>query len=231
MNNAYELVDTNAQFIIVYKKPGVSFHSDDGKQGLFEVIKQCEGLQQLYPVHRLDKVTSGLLVMAKTAAANQELVDQFKYRQVEKYYLAVSARRPKKKQGQLKGDMEPARRGAWKLAATCENPAITQFFSAAAGEGKRLFIVKPHTGKTHQIRVALKSIGAPILGDSLYADASSCNLIDRVYLHAYSLAFTLNGQGYRYTEPPREGEIFFSAEMAPALHNFSSPWLLPWPRI
>ncbi len=168
--------------------------------------------------------------MAKTAAANQELVNQFKNREVQKFYLAISGKKPKKKQGLIKGDMESARRGAWKLCTTQTNPAITQFFSTALGEGKRLFIVKPHTGKTHQIRVALKSIGAPILGDALYADAASCSHIDRVYLHAFSLAFKLNGQDYRFTELPREGEFYTTVEFNTAIQEFLSPWNLSWPK-
>lgn len=230
MNDVYELIENNQHFLVVYKKPNASFHSEDGVRGLFETVKQTQGLAELYPVHRLDKVTSGLLVMAKTAAANQELVNQFKNREVQKFYLAISGKKPKKKQGLIKGDMEPARRGAWKLLATNTNPAITQFFSASLGEGKRLFIVKPHTGKTHQIRVALKSIGSPILGDALYADAASCIDIDRVYLHAFSLAFKLNGQDYRFTELPREGNFYATAEFNTAIKEFLSPWLLAWPQ-
>lgn len=231
MNDVYELVESNPHFLVIYKKPNTNFHSEDGQRGLFETVKQMEGLSELYPVHRLDKVTSGLLLMAKTAVANQELVEQFKNRHIEKYYLAISAKKPKKKQGLVKGDMESARRGAWKLLSSHENPAITQFFSAAAGEGRRLFIVKPHTGKTHQIRVALKSIGAPILGDALYADAATCVGVDRVYLHAYSLGFSLHGQSYRFTEMPREGEVFTTPQFKSALNEFLSPWLLSWPKI
>lgn len=230
MTNVYELIENNEHFLVIYKKPNTSFHSEDGVLGLFETVKQAQGLAELYPVHRLDKVTSGLLVMAKTAAANQELVNQFKNREVQKFYLAISGKKPKKKQGLIKGDMEPARRGAWKLLATHTNPAITQFFSASVGEGKRLFIVKPHTGKTHQIRVALKSIGSPILGDALYADAASCCDIDRVYLHAFSLAFRLNGKNYRFTEMPREGNLYLAAEFHTAMNEFLSPWQLTWPQ-
>lgn len=231
MNDFYELVESNEHFLVVYKKPNISFHSEDGLRGLFETVKQAEGLSELYPVHRLDKVTSGLLVMAKTAAVNQELVDQFKQRQVQKFYLAISAKKPKKKQGLIKGDMEPARRGAWKLMPTQINPAITQFFSASLSEGNRLFIVKPHTGKTHQIRVALKSIAAPIVGDALYADANSCVNTDRAYLHAYSLAFCVRGQDYRFTELPREGHLFLASEFVSAIQKFITPWDLVWPQI
>lgn len=63
----YELIASNPAFLIVYKKPGVSLHSESGYAGLFETIKLQEELTELYPVHRLDKITSGLLMMAKTA--------------------------------------------------------------------------------------------------------------------------------------------------------------------
>ncbi|RYE39043.1 MAG: hypothetical protein EOP48_26265 [Sphingobacteriales bacterium] len=127
MTEQYSIVENNTNFLVVYKKPGVSFHSENGR-GLFESIKQLEKLEELYPVHRLDKVTSGLLVMAKTAHANLQLTQQFKLRLVEKFYIAISEKKPKKKQGLIRGDMTPARRGAWKLTLSVENPAITQFF-------------------------------------------------------------------------------------------------------
>jgi tRNA pseudouridine32 synthase / 23S rRNA pseudouridine746 synthase len=229
MNNVFDIVEDHSDFVVIYKKPGVSFHSEDGSPGLFETVRQGLGASELFPVHRLDKVTSGLLVMAKNAAANQALVEQFRDRQVEKFYLAISAKKPKKKQGLVRGDMAAARRGAWKLLPSQDNPAITQFMSASIRPGKRLFIVKPHTGKTHQIRVALKSLGAPILGDQLYADAASCELVDRVYLHAYSIGFHLRGSTYRFTQAPREGQDFLSADFDNCLATYSSPWELPWP--
>lgn len=224
----YELVASTAEFIIVYKKPNVSFHSESGDAGLFATVKQQEQLTELYPVHRLDKITSGLLVMAKTAEANRLLTEQFRWRQMEKYYVAISHKKPKKKEGLIKGDMASARRGAWKLLTSQQNPAITQFFNKGMGDGKRLFIVKPYTGKTHQIRVALKSLGAPILGDELYGDSANGG---RTYLHAYSLAFSLAGQEYRYTELPREGAEFLSPEFHAAFAEYQQPWLLSWPTL
>jgi len=231
MNNLYDLIEDNDSFLVIYKKPNTNFHSEDGQTGLFETVKRHQGLQELYPVHRLDKVTSGILVMAKTASVNHELVEQFKNRQVEKYYLAVSNKKPKKKQGLIKGDMESARRGAWKLSNTQQNPAITQFVSGFMEEGKRLFIIKPHTGKTHQIRVALKSLGAPIMGDLLYADTQTCVGVDRVYLHAYSLLFSVGGRSYRFTELPREGKDFLSPTFCSTFEEFAKPWELTWPKV
>lgn len=226
----YDIVENNPEFVVIYKKPGASFHSESGEPGLFETVKQQEGFRGLFPVHRLDKITSGLLVMAKTQEVNRHLTSAFSQRQVQKYYLAISAKKPNKKQGLIKGDMAPARRGAWKLLATQDNPAITQFFSKSISAGRRLFIVKPHTGKTHQIRVALKSIGAPIAGDTLYGESVQSEAFDRCYLHAYSLAFALGEKHYRFTELPREGEFFCDDCFTAAIQEWREPWSLPWPQ-
>lgn len=227
----YHLIENNTNFIVVYKNPGVSFHCEANALGLFECVKQQENLRELYPVHRLDKVTSGLLVMAKTAAANQELVNQFAERRIEKYYLAVSDKKPKKKQGLVKGDMASSRRGAYKLLTTQLNPAVSQFFSAAMGEGRRLFLIKPRTGKTHQIRVALKSLGSPILGDSLYGDATASLAVDRTYLHAYELAFSMAGDEHRFRVLPQQGEHFLSPEFITAVAAFQNPHEHAWPSV
>ncbi len=227
-SSQYQILDMQPEFLVIYKQPGASFHSESGEPGLFETLRQDLAVPKLYPVHRLDKVTSGILLVATTSAANQSLVEQFRRRETEKYYLALSAHKPAKKQGKIVGDMAASRRGAWKLCHTQENPAVTQFFSKGLGNGLRLFILKPHTGKTHQLRVALKSLGAPILGDQTYGDQT---LVDRTYLHAYSLAFNLAGKQYRYTQAPHDGEAFFTAEFNQALEEFAQPWLLSWPKL
>ncbi len=225
----YDIVDQTDGFILIYKKPGVGFHREVDQPGVFEALKAREGLPELYPVHRLDKVTSGLLLMAKTASVNHQLSTQFAERQVQKFYLALSARKPRKKQGLVKGDMVAARRGAWKLLPSCINPAVTQFFSCGMGQGLRLFILKPHTGKTHQLRVALKSLGAPILGDALYDHRDHAISWDRTYLHAYGLSFHVDGRQYRYRVLPQEGDAFMSLDFSTAVAAYLSPESLPWP--
>ncbi|HTF98765.1 MAG TPA: TIGR01621 family pseudouridine synthase [Cellvibrio sp.] len=224
----YDIIENHPDFVVIYKKPNASFHSEAGEPGLFETLRQRENFTELFPVHRLDKVTSGLLVMAKNANTNQALVQAFARREVEKFYVAISAKKPLKKQGLVIGDMAQARRGGWKLLPEYKNPAITQFFSKGLGKGKRLFILKPHTGKTHQIRVAMKSLGAPIVGDNLY---SGENDADRVYLHAYSLAFNLNGIFYRFTVLPNEGVLFTDPVFKSAFAEWQEPWDLAWPSL
>ena len=95
-----ELIDEQDDFIIINKPTGISFH-DEGLlgQGLHNQVKSIFGFSELYPVHRLDKMTSGLLIFAKNIATAKSFERLFKQHHVEKYYLAISNKKPTKKQG------------------------------------------------------------------------------------------------------------------------------------
>lgn len=222
----YRILEQTDNFLLINKSHGYSVHKDQQECGL--TMQLCEEMgEQLYLVHRLDKVTSGLMVFARNPTTAATLADQFRTRQIEKYYLAISDRKPRRKQGLIVGDMSRSRRSSWKLLRSRDNPAITQFMSCAMGEGKRLFLLKPSTGKTHQLRVALKSEGAPILGDNLYAGSEA----DRTYLHAYSLSFTLDGEIYRFRCLPDQGEHYNEQCIALIQENYQAPDALNWPRL
>ncbi|MAD76081.1 MAG: RNA pseudouridine synthase [Rheinheimera sp.] len=224
MNWPFELVAQTAEFVVLNKAPGVSFHSEQGP-GLVVQAEQALGVK-LYPVHRLDKVTSGLILLARSSETAAELTSQFTRHQVQKYYLAISLAKPAKKQGWVKGDMVPARRGAWKLLNTQHNPAVSYFISQGfAGLPWRAFLIKPFSGKTHQIRVALKSVSAAIAGDTLYQGAAA----DRVYLHAYALMFSLAGTCYQYVQAPTTGQFFLQGNEQRLWQDWAEPWQLNWP--
>ncbi len=225
---SYTLVDHNDDFVVVNKHPGITLQRDEGSAGLLELAARNLGYSKLYPVHRLDKATSGLVIMAITQAANKRLSTLFAQRQVQKYYLALSDHKPKKKQGAIAGDMEKSRRGSWKLIKTQHNPAVTQFFSLSLAPGKRIYLLRPKTGKTHQLRVALKSIGAPILGDLRYGAADSC--VDRMYLHAWQLIFEWKGRLVTYCSPPESGLWFAGEGYDLALSQWQNPSELSWPK-
>lgn len=229
---SFSLVTDNDNFLVINKSAGVNFHTENNEPGLFEQVKAELGYSDLYPVHRLDKITSGLLLIAKNKETAAKFSTLFEERQVQKFYLAISDKKPKKKQGLIKGDMEKSRRGGWKFASSLENPAITQFFSHSIKPGFRLYLIKPHTGKTHQIRVALKCIKAPIIGDPLYADAWQAVKSDRCYLHAYSIAFTLNDEHFSFIVPPTEGELFQEESTQSVITEmYSDPATLAWPKL
>ncbi len=223
----FTLVHQHPDFLIINKHPNVSVHKDDNDQPLLAAVAEQTGDKQLYLIHRLDKMTSGLLLLGRNKEAAALLSANFAKRVVDKFYIAISTKKPKKKQGVVVGDMSRSRRSSWKLESTKENPAVTQFFSAAAGNGRRFFLCKPHTGKTHQIRVALRSVGAGITGDAIYGSEDA----DRGYLHAYSLAFPYKGETQRFTCPPEQGELWHSDEVKVALAQWQSPWTLTWPTL
>lgn len=192
MHTGFTVVLDQPDFLVVNKMTGIDMHDDAGVPGLVSRVSAFLG-QNVYPVHRLDKVTSGLVLLAKNKEATRLLSQAFADRLVKKIYLAISDRTPKKKQGWIKGDMAKGRNGSWKLLHSSENPAVTRFQSVSLTLPRhRLYIVSPHTGKTHQIRVAMKSIGAPILGDERYGGS----VAERTYLHAWRLHFTYAGTEY-----------------------------------
>ncbi|MDA0108058.1 TIGR01621 family pseudouridine synthase [Vibrio sp. La 4.2.2] len=220
----------NEDFVVINKYPGVSVHKDDGDTMLVSDVAIAIGASSLHLVHRLDKMTSGLLILAKRAKVAAQFSRLFEQRDIDKYYLAIGSKKPKKKQGTIIGDMERSRRSSWKLVNSKNNPAVTQFFSAAAENGERVFLCKPLSGKTHQIRVALKSIGSPIKGDAIYNTSDSS---DRGYLHAYALRFELSGELFQFRCDPREGSLgekWRSAEVEDAIDKWSQPWELAWPK-
>ncbi len=216
------VVFQNSDFVVVDKPEGLSFHSESGAGVVVKLSAQL-GIE-LYSVHRLDKMTSGLLLLAKSSEVAKKLSDMFSAREIEKFYIAISLRLPKKKQGWVKGDMTLSRRGSYKLLSTHLNPAITRFISTSIRPHERLFLVKPTTGKTHQIRVALKSLGSPIAGDERYAQADTARKEERGYLHAYALRFIYEGQNFTFIQPPSFGERFLSEEFQVQLAQWNEPW-------
>ncbi|ADV46114.1 RluA family pseudouridine synthase [Nitratifractor salsuginis] len=142
-------------------------------------------------VHRLDKETSGALVIAKTNAVHQALSEELKSREMGRYYLALIDHPLKE---DLTVDAPIARNPANRLKmAVVEGgrEARTDFLKLAEGEeGSELIAARLHTGRTHQIRVHLAKIGRHILGDELYGYRGAQGKIPRVFLHAARLYLT-----------------------------------------
>jgi len=226
----YKIIEDHKDFLLISKDPEVSFHKEGESTGLVDLVRSDNGLKELYALHRLDKITSGLLLLAKNRDSARKLAAQFRKKIIRKYYLAISDRKPKKKQGLVQGDMARVRRGSWRLLRTRENPAITQFFSASMGNTLRLFILRPYTGRTHQLRVAMKSIGSPVLGDPLYHKKEDAAL-DRAYLHSYAISFLLYGRIYRFAHKPDTGRYFIDESFLDAVKRYENPWELEWPAV
>ena len=216
-------------FLVAIKEAGIDFHDGEQGDGFFTQLKKQFPDQKLYPVHRLDKPTTGLILAAKNLDTCNELNQLFEKHEIQKYYLAISDRKPKKKQGWVIGDMQRSRRKTWKLLTSKKNPAITQFFSKSIGPNLRAFLLKPHTGRTHQLRVALKAIGSPICGDELYYPDAQKKDESRCYLHAYALKFELKSESFNFMSVPG-GDYYELGTLVDELkQSWKNPWLLNWP--
>lgn len=210
-------------FYVVHKPAGVTMHDSD--KGIITVLAAQLAETDLYLCHRLDDGTSGCLIIARNAGAAATLSGLFARREIQKYYVALAPGKPKKKQGSIVGDMKNRRGGQHILLKSRDNPAATQFFCHSISPGLRAYLVRPLTGKTHQIRVALKSLGCPILGDQLYGGQNA----DRLYLHAWRVEFHYDGQPIAVHCLPASGSEFLTTVFSEWLARFSAPAALPWP--
>lgn len=195
----FEIIYQDDKIIAINKPVDLSFHGEE----LHKSLKEQIGLD-IFSVHRLDKATSGVLIFALTSEFASLLGELFKAKKIRKIYHAVSNHRPSKKQGLIKGDMTKGRNGNWSLSRQMTNPAITKFESLLLTSGKRFFILKPLTGKTHQLRVAMKSLGSPILGDVRYSHDTA----DRMYLHCFEMEFALFDKNYKITAINKTGSFW-----------------------
>lgn len=153
-------------------------------------------LQVLYPdikiVHRLDMDTSGLMVLALNAEAHRNLSRQFQERQTAKTYHAICAGISALSEGTIRLPMrcDWERRPLQMIDFKQGKYAETHWRILNQSSEKFLVELTPITGRSHQLRLHMKSLGHPILGDNLYADPISLKLSDRLQLHASHLSFT-----------------------------------------
>jgi 23S rRNA pseudouridine1911/1915/1917 synthase len=162
-------------------------------------------------VHRLDRLTSGVILVAKTDTAHRHLAAQFSDRNVEKIYLALVHGHMKMDQGQITKPIarDPIRRIRMTAKSATGRQAITEYTVLRRFEGYSYMEVKIGTGRTHQIRVHLASIGHPVAGDNLYGAPPAA--LARFFLHAHRITFT----------SPTTGEkISVTAPLPPELEEF-----------
>lgn len=161
-------------------------------------------VQEHYPealiVHRLDQDTSGLLLMARGLEAQRRLSKLFEVRQVKKRYVAVVAGQPEKTQATAPTDEQGWRtiegpilldwdRRPLHIIHPEGRPSCSRWRTLQGSDSASLIELEPVTGRTHQLRVHMQSIGHPMLGDSLYAPPEVRALSPRLLLHAQELAF------------------------------------------
>jgi 23S rRNA pseudouridine1911/1915/1917 synthase len=154
------------------------------------------GVERPGIVHRLDKDTSGCLVVAKTDPVHQSLTEQFSSRSVSKFYLAVVKGRPPLDHGTIENQIARDPRNRQKMAVVLPpagKTAVTDYRVLNPMADSSLVECELHTGRTHQIRVHMREMGHPILGDPIYAKNTAG--AQRLMLHAWKLGFTHPASG------------------------------------
>jgi len=186
-----------------------------------QILQNGEKIKRPGIVHRLDKDTSGVIIIAKTKEAHQFLKEQFQNRKVEKIYNAVVWGNFKEKEGIINKPIGRSAGDFRKWSAEHEakgelREAVTEYKVLAQGENKKEKIayleVRPKTGRTHQIRVHLKSISHPVVCDKLYASGKTCDKdkclgFDRLALHALSIKLELPNHTHITIESPLPPEF------------------------
>jgi 23S rRNA pseudouridine1911/1915/1917 synthase len=148
-------------------------------------------------VHRLDKETSGLIVIAKNEQAHRWLQDQFRDRSVEKIYLALVDGKPPTPVGRVEAPI--GRKATQRKLMAVVPPAkgrdaVSEYKTLESFPAHTLLEVHPLTGRTHQIRVHLAFLGCPVTGDTVYGRKKPSLDLKRHFLHAYRLKITLPGE-------------------------------------
>ncbi len=216
----FQVVFEDESVVVVDKPPGITVHPGSGRQhgtlaaGLLHRYPELEGVGdpgRWGLIHRLDRETSGVLIVARTTAAYEWLTTELAARHIDRHYLALAHNRFPVPTGTIDAPIgrdpsQPTRRA---VVATGK-PSVTHYevLEELSGGDVSLLEVRLETGRTHQIRVHLAAIDHPVLGDRLYSPAPSRITAPRVMLHARFVGFAHPGTGgWIEVEAPIPGDM------------------------
>ena len=210
------IIHNDSELMVIDKPTGLAVHGGSGVQfGLIESLRQMFPDQRYMElVHRLDRDTSGLVMIAKRASVLRELHTLLRGDGVDKRYLALVVGKWPAYRARVEASLEKSAlpSGERIVRVTPEGRrSLTDFRVIERYRGATLIEAKPVTGRTHQIRVHAQHAGHPILGDAKYGSEEQLNIakthgLKRLFLHAQRLEFRLGGQRYCF-EAPLDNEL------------------------
>ncbi|MBV6392192.1 MAG: Ribosomal large subunit pseudouridine synthase D [Anaerolineales bacterium] len=205
-NIPLDIVFENDDLLVVNKPAGMVVHPAAGHLsgtlvnavlGYDPDLEGIGGEERPGLVHRLDKDTSGLIVLAKNERAHNWLQDQFRLRKVEKTYLALVDGKPKTPAGRVEAPIgrDPSHRKKMAILQPGKGrEAVSEYKTLESFKKHTLLEVHPLTGRTHQIRLHCQFLGCPIVGDAVYGKRNPSLEIKRHFLHAAKLKIVLPGE-------------------------------------
>ena len=195
------ILENNDDFIVIDKSPGVPVQGGTkSKKNLIDILASSEFFKDTkpFPVHRLDKETSGIMIISKNHNSARLLTTLFRLRKIHKTYLAVCHGHISKKKGELKNELITFENNKKKI-----EKAITYYKVLSETDTTSFLELKPITGRKHQLRKQLALIDNPIVGDKKYILSNKKIKSDKdLMLHAYSLKFYINNKKFFYKASP-----------------------------
>ncbi len=203
-----DIIFENRDLLVINKPAGMVVHPAAGHDAgtlVNAILAHCPRLNiggERRPgiVHRLDRDTSGVIVVAKNDTAMHNLQAQFKSRSVKKVYLALVEGQVKPPRGKIDAPIgrDPKHREKMKVVTRGKTrEAVTVYHTRTNFNGYTLLEAEPQTGRTHQIRVHLAFLGYPVVGDQMYGREKNALGLTRQFLHAWKIAFDLPRRGKR----------------------------------
>ncbi len=201
-----DIIFENDDLIVVNKPAGMVVHPAAGHAsgtlvnavlGYDPDLEGIGGEERPGLVHRLDKETSGLIILAKNERAHNRLQEQFRFRKVEKTYLALVDGKPPTPVGRVEAPIgrDPSHRKKMAVVPPGKGrEAVSEYKTLETFKNHTLLEFHPHTGRTHQIRLHCQFLGCPIVGDSVYGKRTVTATISRHFLHAFRLKIILPGE-------------------------------------
>jgi 23S rRNA pseudouridine1911/1915/1917 synthase len=215
-----DIIFENDDLAVINKPAGMVVHPAAGHatgtlvQAALSAIPDLQGIngeERPGIVHRLDKETSGLILLAKNEQSHRWLQDQFRLRKVKKVYLALVDGKPPTPTGRIEAEIarDPSHRKQMAIVADGRGrPAITEYLTLESFPQHTLIEAHPLTGRTHQIRLHLAFLGCPIVGDTIYGRKKSSIDLGRHFLHAAKITFVFPGEKTPHTfEAPLPEEL------------------------
>ena len=215
-----DIIFENDDLLVVNKPAGMVVHPAAGHDsgtlvhailGYDPEIEGIGGEERPGVVHRLDKETSGLILLAKNDRAHRWLQDQFRLRKVEKTYLALVDGTPPTPSGRVEAPIgrDPSHRKKMAIMPPEKGrEAVSEYLTLESFKGHTFLEFHPLTGRTHQIRLHCIFLGCPIVGDKVYGHRKQSIEIDRHFLHAAQLKIVLPGEkAARTFEAPLPGDL------------------------
>ncbi|MBL8076668.1 MAG: RluA family pseudouridine synthase [Anaerolineales bacterium] len=221
-----DIIFENDDLIVVNKPAGMVVHPAAGHDsgtlvhavlGYDPDLEGIGGEERPGLVHRLDKETSGLIVLAKNERAHRWLQDQFRLRKVEKTYLALVDGKPPTPTGRVEAPIGRDTSHRKKMAVVSPGKgreAVSEYKTLETFKNHTLLEFHPHTGRTHQIRLHCSFLGCPIVGDGVYGKRNFTVDINRHFLHAFRLKITLPNEAQ-----PRTFEAALPDELTTVLED------------